>query len=87
MELQESNFTIISSLLVCIHKKLLGILILILQVLLAYVPLMFLPVYKIRYFICIVSMACCSCREPLHGYVYTVLHMWMPAWPELALSS
>lgn len=30
-------------------------------------------------------MACCSYREPLHGYVYTVLHTRMPAWPELAL--
>lgn len=73
MELQKSDFTIISSLLVCIHEKLLGILILIPQVLLAYMPLMLLPVYKIRYFICI--LAYWSHREPLHGKVYSPSHV------------
>lgn len=52
MELQECNFKIISSLFLCIHKKLLDILILIPQVLSAYMHLIFLAIYKIRYFIC-----------------------------------
>jgi len=86
MELQKCNFTIIRSFLVCIHKKLLGTLILILLALLAYMHLMFLAVYKIRYFICTAWMAYCSHRGPLCGHVATVLHTWVPAWPELALS-